>query len=302
MTEKQEPTPEGRKGDSETLKPMTDEQIARARPEEIEKQIAIHAAEAKRIDAGDPGLGLPRSEAEKARAAQAAAVAAEDAEIERLRAGLEARAPELAAKQHLREQIKSSGIHAVARNARRSPEEIEMAKQVQEKARLDAARKKLQARRKKALAPPPDPRAASIAAAVLSDASLLDNMRRRMREAEQITEFGRRETVVSSDPVLELEDAGVVLIVMQLLQEGPEILIRDWGAGGRWPEDSDLPPVPRLSNRLAHLAANGYLSIRSDGSGGCSISYGSRAREIAERWGITIATPDTAKEKVPATA
>ena len=83
--------------------------------------------------------------------------------------------------------------------------------------------------------------------------------------------------------ILEPKDAGLLVIVMHLLQRRSSILIRDWGSGGRWPEDSQLPATPRLASRLAHLAANGLVSLARDESAGVRVGYGPRTREIAKK-------------------
>ena len=167
-----------------------------------------------------------------------------------------------------------------------------------EQQRQREAEAKLQELQEKRRAGPPEPRAASVRAAVLADSEyLFDGLTRRLRKAAVPTHFGGVQPSMSNEPVFELEDVGVAFVILHLLHERGEVVISDWGAGGRWPAGSELLPTPRLAQRLAHLARNGLIEIRADESGGRRIGYGERARQIAARWGITIKEPSKPEEE-----
>jgi hypothetical protein len=134
----------------------------------------------------------------------------------------------------------------------------------------------------------PDARASSIAAAVLSDATLYELLTRRLRETDVVGELGKRVTSMSAEPVFEYEDVGVLAVVLKLLNERTPVVIGA-NSGGTWPKWSSLPPTPRLLDRVSHLARNGWLAVSSDGSGGRSITYGPEALRVAREAGVSIA-------------
>jgi hypothetical protein len=104
-------------------KPMTDEQLTRARPDQIEQRIAEHAAAAARIDAAaDPGVvGLPGKEAALVRKRQLEQLHLHDREIERLRDWQKLTAPEALEEQGRRERFESWRKRGQARARPRGP-------------------------------------------------------------------------------------------------------------------------------------------------------------------------------------
>ena len=130
----------------------------------------------------------------------------------------------------------------------------------------------------------PDARAASIAAAVLSDSTLYELLTRRLRETDAVDETGKR--VMSAEPVFEVEDVAVLAVVLDLLNQRNPVVI---GAnhGGTWPRWSDLPPIPGLLERVSHLARNGWLAVSSE-SGGRSVTYGPESMRAAREAGVEV--------------
>jgi hypothetical protein len=69
---------------------------------------------------------------------------------------------------------------------------------------------------------------------VLADSDFLfDGLKRRMREVEMVGEVGGIQRMRVNDPVFTLEDVGVAFTILHLLHERGEVLIREWGNGGR---------------------------------------------------------------------
>jgi len=48
--------------------------------------------------------------------------------------------------------------------------------------------------------------------------------------------------------------------------------------------DGDLPPIPNLAEKLAHLRGKGFLSVRVEAGMAC-VSCGPRVRELCRNWG-----------------
>jgi hypothetical protein len=67
--------------------------------------------------------------------------------------------------------------------------------------------------------------------------------------------------------------------------------MQQWGTEGIGPEGSDLLPAPQLADRIRHLAANGLLALSQDPAG-VRVSYGSRTRALAKKWGIVLREDD----------
>jgi hypothetical protein len=116
----------------------------------------------------------------------------------------------------------------------------------------------------------------------MSDPTLFELLTRPLRETNVMDEYGKR--VMSAEPVFTVEDVGVLAVTLALLAERDPVV---FGAnyGGTWPKWSDLPPVPDLLERIAHLAANGWLSISSDWSDR-RVTYGPEARRAAQEAGV----------------
>jgi hypothetical protein len=129
------------------------------------------------------------------------------------------------------------------------------------------------------------PRASSIAAAVLSDPTLYELLTRRLRQV--VDELGKR--VMSAEPVFEYKDIGVPAVALALLAERNPVVISASHVGGSWPAWSNLPPTPKLLERIGRLGRNGWLAVSSDGSGR-SVTYGPESMRAARDAGVSIAT------------
>ena len=130
----------------------------------------------------------------------------------------------------------------------------------------DAQRRLAEAKERRAS--PPNPRAASVAAAVLANSDLLfDGLLLRQRNNVVVPgELGTTQTMTTTDPyVFDLEDVGVAFVVLHLLQERGTVKITDAGTGGHWPANSGLPHVQGLVRRLAHLRSNGVFDMVVNG-------------------------------------
>jgi hypothetical protein len=136
-------------------------------------------------------------------------------------------------------------------------------------------------------------------AAVLSDSLLYDGLQRKLRENVLIPgDFGRAYPGSAVDVLFEPEDIAVAFVLLHLLEERSEIVIRNYSSYGSWP-DSTLPRTSRLPERIQHLRRAGMFDVAVEGSE-ARVSYGPEIQRICARLGIELAEPRTEKEEAAA--
>lgn len=264
---------------------MTDAEIAKARSDQLEARRAEHEAHVARIAATDPGRSLPPTLAEQAREGQLREIEAHVSESERLATAAGLRAEQERQASGVGRIVRRTGLLKAAADDPDAKEfsaklrEASLAREREQEAKRRIA--EIGEKRKH----PPDPRARSVAAAVLSDATLYELLTRRLREIEGVDELGKR--IMSAEPVFEYEDIGVLAVALALLSERNPVLISTSHVEGSWPAWSELPPIPKLLERIGHLARNGWLAVSSD-SGGRSVTYGPEALRAAREAGVNV--------------
>jgi hypothetical protein len=96
------------------------------------------------------------------------------------------------------------------------------------------------------------------------------------------------------------EDIAVAFILLHLLEERSEVMIRNYASWGSWP-DSSLPLISRLPERIQHLRRAGVFDVKVEGSE-ARVSYGPETRRICARWRIELAEPRIEKKEEAAAA
>jgi hypothetical protein len=288
-----------RRPGQEPPKRMSDIELEKARPDQVEKKIREHARFFEHLDRRpDPGSGLSPLQAAPARERHLAELDGQLNEIDRLETALAPISAE--EKRRLSPKTLLFNRRAVERAPRSEEERKSLAEMYAGMRKQEAAReaRKKLAKLKEKRQSPPDPRAESIIGALFADDFLYDGLRRITREnVEVVGDFGHRQTVTATDVLFDLEDVGIALALLHLLEETGSVLIRDAAMNGLWPEGSALPPVQGLARRVRHLAANGIFALSRDG-GTLRVRYGPRTVEIAAQYGIRVEVAE--KEAVTA--
>lgn len=274
---------------------ISDERLAKLPGHKIDEALDRRLRYYDTVAASDPGAGLPPVKAEPARAAQIETLRRETAELERLKAASDAwhAAPER--RPGFLEMMRSLNRNAI-NEAHQNPEDKELIRQnheallAQERERED--KEKLRQLKEKREAGPPDPRAALVTAAVLSDSQILEGMRYRLRPAQGGGQRAYR--------TLDYEDVGVLACILHLLEESGSVLVRDFSVSAVF-ADPELPRISNLGPTLKVLRKNGWLDATFENGMG-RYTYGPRTREIAARWQIDLPALAETKEPVPANA
>jgi hypothetical protein len=275
-----------RHGEPAPPRPLTNAELAGATIDRLETERAAHEAWLDRISA-DPGRSLGREAAIEARSARLVDIERHTEAVVRLNSAIEIRERELDADRGFSARLRRAGLLKAAQEGGDQEFLQQLHEAMVEKQRerdAQAALRALADRRNR----PPLPQSRSVAAAVLSSAELYDGLRRRLREAETVNEFGTRITSTSSDPVIDFEDISTLATILFLLSEGDPVVIGKKHAGGSWPQGSDLPPVQGLIGRIRHLAANQWLSLKQSDETGWLVSHGEKSLSIARASGVAV--------------
>ena len=262
---------------------LSDAELEAARPDQLERAVAAQEAWVQRIsDAPDPGVGLARADAEKARQKQLAELRRHGDELVRLRVAYELTDPETvrwnAWSERASRMVRRKSIEdAQTDESRAFHRRLHEALAAEAKER-DARRKLADARERRTNRP--DPRATTILAAVLADDSLWDAVQIRLRPD------GNGHFV--NEHLLEPREIGVLWTALRLLSERGSFEVVGIGSTARWPHhDPPLVPVEGLRDALAQLRRQRLLQLRVEGDT-AHVTYGDAVREIAARWGIEL--------------
>jgi hypothetical protein len=258
-------------------------------PTELRKRIRETEKRIEHLEGvPDPGSGLPPAEARTRRDAQIAELEVVHDELSALRAAWKETSPQEVEKKSIAERLRYLGRTQAARELH-TPEANalirESSEALHEKERERTARRRLAELRERR-ANPPDPRAASILAAVAADDILLSCLEHRFRPVE-----GQEGQTATS--VLSAADIGVLLVTLRLLGERNPLRFQGWASATSWPwRDPRIAPAEGLRDSLRELRRLGFLDITVTGDT-ASVSYGTRVKEIAARWNIVLADPHT---------
>jgi hypothetical protein len=253
-------------------------------PDELQAKIREAERELRRLErVHDPGAGRPRGEASVLRERQLRQLEAATNQLETLHAEWRETSPEEVRKRTIGDYLfRRARREAIAKATTDEDREFiaTLHEGLQEREReREAARARERA--EDLARHPGDPRADSIAAAVMSDPDVLGTVEIIRRPV--LGEAG--ETFAHA---LDSSDLGVLATTLFLLSERRPVVFPDWGMTGRWPDrEPPIVPVERLRESLLALRRVGLLALTAEG-GEATADYGPWAKQIAAKWGIEI--------------
>ena len=141
---------------------------------------------------------------------------------------------------------------------------------------------------------PPDPRAASVLAAVVSSDFLKDALERKLRSGIRVLEDGVVRELADDQymavRVFEASDVAVIYLSALAIEEGGLLSASE-------PADRGLLTLENVAESLSRLSRNGILTVKREGQRSWRIGWGQRARTIAEKAGVKT-LPPVVKEPV----
>jgi len=269
-------------------KQITDSELESMRPHKIDEKVAEHEQWLERLKRQpDPGQGLVPREAEKARQTHLKHIEGTVGELERLRSALPPEPDQYPATRARQRILNRRAIDAYPRSesekrGMRERHEAMLAQQHERETKSKLA--KLKDRRKH----PPDPKAASVLAAVMSSDFVKDALELRLRAGVRlVTEDGVRDLADDqyvSVRVLEPVDVSVLYLAALSIEEGGML------AAGE-PANRGLHELRDVAESLKRLGWAKLLVVKRESSDRrWRVSWGERAVDIARKAGV---------EKVP---
>jgi hypothetical protein len=135
---------------------------------------------------------------------------------------------------------------------------------------------------------PPDPRASSVVAAVLTSDFLKDALERKLRSGITWIEDGVPRELPDGEHVtcrvLEAQDVGVLYLAGLAIEEGGLF-------SASTPADRGLLTLGDVPGSLRRLRMNNLLTVQREGDRRWRVGWGSRARSIAEKAGVKTLPP-----------
>jgi hypothetical protein len=260
--------------------------LEKLRPHQIDERLAEHVEWVERIEREpDPGIGLPAKQAETVRQRQLNRLQSAVGEVDRLRAALPPEPDRHAGtrkKERIlyRKAIESAPRSESEKQMAREHREIAIAKQHERETQSKLAR--IKDRRKH----PPDPRASSVLAAVVSSDFLAEALELKLRSGIRLVTDGSVRELADDEYVsLRLLQPGdvVVLYLAALSIEQGGLL-----AAGE-PANRGLHELRDVSDSLRRLGWTGILTVKRESSDRhWRVSWGKRAIEIAAQAGVKI--------------
>ena len=128
---------------------------------------------------------------------------------------------------------------------------------------------------------PPDPRASSVLAAVMSSRFLADALERRLRDDILVVEEGRERRVPKgafvNARVLDAKDVAVLYVAAVTIEDGGLLRTHE--------PDLGLSTIADVPGSLRNLRVNGLLDVTRDGNT-WRVAWGERALKIAREAGV----------------
>jgi len=141
---------------------------------------------------------------------------------------------------------------------------------------------------------PPDPKAASVLAAVVSSDFLKDALERKLRSGIRVLEDGVVRELADDKymavRVFEATDVTVIYLSALAIEEGGLLSPSE-------PADRGLLTLTDVAESLSRLSRNGILTVKHEGERRWRVGWGERARTIAEKAGVKT-LPPVVKEPV----
>jgi hypothetical protein len=263
---------------------ITDAQLEKMRPHQIDERLAEYEAWIGRLERQpDPGIGLPPNEAEKLRQDGLQRLEKAVGEAERLRAALPPEPDQFPATREKERILNRRAIDNFPRSdsEKKGMRERHEAMHAQQHERETKSKlRKLADRRRH----PPDPRAASVLAAVMSSPWLADALELRLRSGVRlVTDDGVRDLADDeyvATRVLELRDVAVLFVAALAIEQGGLLAASE-------PANRGLHELGNAADSLKRLSWAKLLIVKRESSERrWRVSWGERAVEIARKAGV----------------
>jgi hypothetical protein len=266
---------------------ITDAQLEKMSEAQIADRAAEHQAWLDRLaNQPDPGQGLPAREAGAAREKHLKSIEKTAAEVTRLEAAI-ARDPFGPTTSHRNYEMNRNAIANAPRPEAEKQAMREMRENMLEDQHQRETKGKLRTladRRKH----PPDPKASSVLAAVLTSDFLKEALERKLRSGIVWIEDGVSRELPDGEHVtcrvLEAQDVGVLYLAGLAIEEGGLF-------SASTPADRGLHSLGDVPGSLRRLRMNNLLTVRREGDRRWRVAWGSRARSIAEKAGVKTLPP-----------
>jgi hypothetical protein len=253
------------------------------RPHKIDEKVAEHEQWLERLKRQpDPGQGLVPREAEKARQTHLKHIEGTVGEVERLRAALPPEPDKYPATRAKERILNRRAIDTFPRSEseKKGMRERHEAMRAQEHERETKGKlRKLADRRKH----PPDPRATSVLAAVLTSDFVKDALERKLRSGIVWIEDGRPRELADDEymtvRVFEAQDVAVLYLAALAIEEGGML-------SPSTPADRGLHSLGDAAGSLGRLRMNKILTVQREGDRRWRVGWGERASSIAKKMGV----------------
>jgi hypothetical protein len=255
------------------------------RPHEVDQKLAERLEWVERIEREpDPGEGLPAKKAATARARHLNRLESAVAEVDRLAKALPPEPDPHAGTRKRQRELKRRAIETAPRSESekemaREHREIAIAKQHERETQSKLAR--LKDRRRN----PPDPRASSVLAAVVSSDFLAEALELKLRSNIRLVTDGVVRDLADDEYVsvrlLEPRDLSVLYLAALSIEQGGLL------AAGE-PANRGLHELHDVGGSLQRLGWTGLLAVRREADRRWRVSWGERAIKIAAQAGVKI--------------
>jgi hypothetical protein len=262
---------------------MSSEEIQAAAPHVLQEALAAHEGWADRLMvADDPGRGLPRMEAQAARAKQLRELETHRETADMLRRQWEETSPERQQERALFERFRSVGRRkgAATHTTAEEQAQLDAAHEAMHAAERDRkAREKIRALKQR-LRNPPSADAPELVGAIMMQPELLESLEHRLRQDSDGTYTATHQLTV--------EELGVLVTVLHLLRELGSVEIPGMSTNASWPRrDPPLVATTGLRESLLQLRRERLLKFTVEGDV-ARVTYGDRIRETATEWGLVL--------------
>lgn len=273
-----------RRGSPNPPKKISDAELESMRPHVIDEKLAERVEWVERIQREpDPGAGLPAKQAATARQRQLNRLENAVSEVHRLRSALPPEPDQHAGTRKKQRILYRRAIDAAPRSEEERKGMRELHEGMAEQARKREQKSKLHKladRRKN----PPDPRASSTLAAVLTSDFLKDAVERKLRSGLRVVEDGVVRELADDQfittRVLEPVDVSVLYLAAISIEAGGLLAPSE-------PADRGLHELRDVADSLKRLSWAGLLTVKREHDRRWRVGWGKRAVKIARKAGVT---------------
>jgi hypothetical protein len=273
-----------RRGSPNPPKKISDAELESMRPHVIDEKLAERVEWVERIQREpDPGVGLPPKQAETVRQRQLNRLESAVAEVDRLRAALPPEPDQYPATRKKQRELNRRAIENAPRPEAERKAMREMQESMHKQQHEREAKSKL-ARLKDRRKHPPDPRASSVFAALVSSDWLAESLERKLRSGIRV--FGDSgESMLRDDEyitsrILEASDIAVLFLASKAIAQGGLL-------SASTPADRGLHTLDDVAGSLSRLRRNDLLTVKGEGERTWRVGWGERAIRTARDAGVT---------------